>query len=176
MTYRQPAPAETPRKARRPCAQISTTTVTSIFGVPAMALAGVCIAVGVWPDSGWFLGLAAMAISVLWGYVGWGHSTVALIDEEDHALVIERWHWSTLREVKRIGLAELASVTVETDTHQIDHDRGMPETRTVPWISVNGRAGAVTAIRFSSESQRESARLFAEAVTAGVKRAAKKVR
>ncbi len=135
-----------------------------------------CITVGVWPDSGWFLGLAALAISVLWGYVGWGHSAVALIDEEDRALVIERWHWSTLREVKRIGLAEIASVTVKTNTYQIDHDRGMPETRTVPWINVNGRARAVTAIRLSNESQRESARLYVEAVSASVKRAQRKVR
>lgn len=175
MPYRTPTAAP-PIGRLSPCARISTTTVTSIFGVPAMALAGVCITVGVWPDSGWFLGLAALAISVLWGYVGWGHSAVALIDEEDRALVIERWHGSTLREVERIGLAEIASVTVETDTYQIDHDRGMPETRTVPWISVNGRARAVTAVRLSNESQRESARLFAEAVTVGVKRAAKKVR
>lgn len=176
MTYRQPALVEQPRKARRPCAQISTTTASSIFGVPLMAVAGVCIAVANWPDSRWFLGLAALAISVLWGYVGWGHAAVAIIDEDDCALILERWHWSTLREVKRIGLAEIASVTVETDTYQIDHDRGMPETRTVPWISVNGRARAVTAIRLSAESQRESARLFAEAVTTAVKRAARKAR
>ena len=174
MTYRQPA--ETPRKTQRPCAQISTTTVTSIFGVPAMALAGVCIAVGVWPDSGWFLGLAAMALSVLWGYVGWGHSAVAIIDEEDRALVIERWHRSTLRAVERISLAEIASVTVETDVREIERERGMPSTYTVPWIAVNGRAGLVTAIRLSAESQRESARLFVEAVTAGVKRATRKAR